>query len=881
MRRGRPAKTPLGSSTPPVNPESPARLVRTGGTVAQGHEWQSMSSNANGTGAWPTGKSAPSTGSNGFGDDFRGISSSTLANDVQSKSPAAFGDSFDPSALAVASKETSNGDIDPDKVAFEGKFPSLDDFPGDTFKLGTSSTASAGVERPPVDVDRTRHASALSPEPGTAGQHFKSGAFNSTSSIQSAAPASSPPVQVRRLSGERASPGPTLPRRPVSQSGNTASLSSISTEAGQLPRRKTSSKPELVSRASQTSPHLLAGYRLPGVGSGTTTTATWQMPSTLHQSSTTPYLVKSPQHAHEQLPRGRVALPGLTAQQPQQQQPTSTTSSSTASSWSQPRASETNDITRQDMEPVSTQSAVVKQPAVDLLGDDSDNEDAFAPRRPVSSHAAPAMSTLPPLTQPVAATIEPVSSSDLMKPAVPSGLGLVQDRERFRPVRPTSPSVTAGPAPDDAPGSEIEERFPSLEALEIRSPSPLPSTGQQLSQPARHLTGEPADRSGTTQEVDSSDDEAVVEDFAPRRISRSRDRTESPRPNSAQIVTDDRNERGPAPNRFDSIDSVEGGGDIDLGPALSSIQRFAPQSKPESRPQTLASPNLSPTSATGSKPLPPPKDRQQLSRTLSSRSKSTGGLGKSSDAISPPPLLAPKPQSFKQQAQISSLAKSRFEGGNDAHSNQNQGGLGPETISPVVGDSKRNSTGPPPPTSAKPSSLRRGDSINRGVSGPGSTNDQSKARNRPQWGTHSKGGKNSGSGSGSVVVPASPPPPQQQQQQQQPRSNLAHHHTSTPPPPPPSSATRAPFKPVGPPLTPNGTRPRASVLPSAQPGSGSGFTGADVGEEEEEEEEQHRFAGVSNMKSRWEQITRAQAQEAGSKGPGQPRGGTRKEWAAV
>lgn len=840
MRRGRPAKAGTPVAAAHVQ-DDPARMIKTGGEHASGHEWQPMGSNANGSpgaSAWPLGKSAPSTGSNGFGDSFTSAykpSSLAAENGARSGSPSAFGDSFAPaptstvpSSLAglISPPATSAGlgraspalrglaaisttrpssappakvsDLadDPDKAAFEGKFPSLDDFPGDTFKTGSvpppAGPAQLTGEQPP---------------------HPSASTKSLRDSFESSLVTSPPQSQPKQLTGE-SSAGPALPRRPPV---------SVDT-AVQVEPRRNSSKPELVSRSSQTSPHLLAGYPLPSAPDA---------PSSGLKQSSLPYLNRSPNPTPTMSPEP-IPLPGM------------------AHGASRSRASSAAIATAPTTKPRGG-----GQPSFDLLGDDPDNDDAFAPKpmfnstRPTASPGPMAQATLPPLTQPVLASAPAPTSAPLsfenrrmsyMNAVGQQDLGSASaSREKFRPVKPApadvglSTSLSSGSAqqlPPDRDG-DANERFPSLEDLDARSPAPSAARAEPSPDDFEPIV----DKEDKANE--SSDDEPVVEDFAPRPRPKDEARSATEKaPVSLSPAIDPkgtiREREPPAPTRFDSIDSVDGeGGDIDLGPALASIHRFAPMAQQDE----LSSPPMK--------------------------------IG------SPPPLLAPKPQSFKRQQQISNLV-SRYDS------------VSLDETSKDKSDSATKRA--PPPATTKPQGLRK-DSIGSQSSAAGGVGigagDVNK-KPRPQWG--SKPSYSSSSSSATAAAPAVMP---SSPRVAPPRSYSPSTHTPAPSSPAvprtPTSASSAttsftgaarggggggggdrppPFKPSGPPMTPGGTRP----LPPRDP------------PQKQAEEEEERFAGVSNMKNRWEQMTRAQQEPPSSsvsRGPGQPKGGARKEWAAV
>ncbi|ORY57112.1 hypothetical protein BCR35DRAFT_296112 [Leucosporidium creatinivorum] len=864
MRRGRPTKgslAPPAAATAAVEPDT--RMVKTGGEAPiAGREWEPMGSTASGSGsAWPTGKSAPSTGSNGFGDAFSVGPSS--AGTASSPAVASFGDSFAPSAASppttsfspssngamfadlVPPSATSSpkpgpmvpkqavssnagglssfgnegwtsrsssaaaipqatspapppakaGQLDDEKAAFESTYPSLDDFPAPSF---TPSHIPTDKPAP----------SATSAVTGASSKSF------GTAFVPSPSPV---PAQ---LTGDA---GPPLPRRPV---GETTSLPLLPSP---LPLRAPS-KPELVSRSSQTSPHLLAGWR-PPIG-----TSTRLNKSEVHDT------MRSPEP---------VALPGL-----------ATGLSNKAKSF-------------------------------DLLGDDVDNDDEFAPKPLNTSSSASSTlpsSTLPPLTQPTASTLPPLTQT---VPASSTGnvaskrmsfiggsfggqsfdsTSSASTREKFRPVKPIEGAPQAkSPAPIPAPQApsstaatsgndeDAEKRYPSIDLLDTTPPAPSP----KVSTPEPQRTGSKDESWQPIVEKEdadeSSDDEP--EDFAPRPVGNSNGREARPLPQPptststglqpAATITSNSSTLPPI-SRLDSMSSSEGGGDIDLGPALSSIRKFAPVAE-----------------------QPPQQQQQQQQQqpkddwSPPSVSRPTFSPNRSPTTSRGPPLLAPKPQSSKRQAAITNLV-SRYETLSTTTSPTSESA--PHALGPNTTGSSSSSKRAPPPPAAKPTGLRRGDSLSS------NTSDCQAASNRPHWASKAAS-------------------PHHFQQRFPDAEGLDKHLTGEMPSTPPSAGAssgsfgagagagaarggggdRQPFKPVGPPGTPK----RDSFLPS-QPNLTSTSSGGrplpkvpSAAEQEEQEEE--KFAGVSNMKSRWESMGKGGQQ---SSGPGNAKG-ARKEWGVV
>lgn len=518
-------------------------------------------------------------------------------------------------------------------------------------------------------------------------------------------------------------------------------------------------------------------------------------------------------------------------------------------------------------------STKTKQQSFDLLGDDADNEDAFAPKPINAPSSAPSTlpsATLPPLTQPTASTLPPLTQTvptsstgnvASKRMSFIGGAGQSFDsastREKFRPVKPSeSTPLTKSPAPIATPPApspkaptaaaatdeDAEKRYPSIDLLDATPPAPsLKVSTEPLPTGSREDSWQPIVEKEDVEE--SSDDEP--EDFAPRPIGNSSGRESRPLPQppaststglqpAANITTS--SSTLPPITRLDSMSSSEGGGDIDLGPALASIRKFAPvveqptqQPNDDWSPPTISRPSFSPTHS-----------------PVTSRG---------------PPILAPKPQSSKRQAAITNLV-SRYETLSTTTSPSSESA--PYALGPNTTGSSSSSKRAPPPTSAKPTGLRRGDSLSS------NTSDRQQATNRPHWASKAAS-------------------PHHFQQRFPDAEGLDKHLTGELPSTPPSASSssfggagraggaggdRQPFKPVGPPGTPKRDS-FLSVQPNVHSSGGRPLPTVPSATQEQQEEQEEKFAGVRNMKSRWESMQQQQ-----SSGPGNAKG-ARKEWGVV
>ncbi|BGP14633.1 hypothetical protein JCM10213_002199 [Rhodosporidiobolus nylandii] len=901
MRRGRPGKAPA-----PVPAAEPGRQVRTGlasvGTQAETH----VPPSAADAGAWESfaaaGKS-PTLPSHGFD------SAPPLSPRLSAGGGEGFGDAFTPSAeLSTAIELPANAAmfaelVPPSKTAKESGRAS----PMDLLRQQKAEQQHAHPQQKQEkeDDDRKRFEAAfpdLENDPDLAAFAPKPSSSPLPPQPPSLIDAPSPPSAMpSQLTGEpAAAAGPPLPRRPPTSASTEPSRlptpgapSPASSPVPPQPQQQTPQqpragfKPELVSRASQTSPHLLASWR-GGSGGGTASTsaavsANGQGQSGLRQSS----------------------VPELDLSSPA------------------------------DSPVLSHGEAAEQKKVVDLLGPDEDDDEAFAPRRSPASVASPssAHSTLPPLTSPVPsfASSAPaeqqqqeqqstsslagnVASKRMSYSSAPSSLTSAagQEREKFRPItkrtswlppssaspvssplgspKPQPPSLAKKPS-GTGPGEtaaekmveeeqaqdSVEERFP---ALSLQDAPPPAATAQNGGGEQWEKVVEKEDDGD-----DSSDDESPAvpqsapkaqapafdddDDFAPRPmlptigtanarpkfgggfkpsqptappLATSTTSLTSPSAEPAQnILSPPPDARGLSTASTSS--SSTGGGGIDLGPALASIHRFAPSSDSTAPPQRHLL-----------------EDGDDFPAPAPSSPKPT----------SPPPLASPKPQPTQRKAALHSLV-SRFEGSG----------------APL--------TGGPPPLGVKPVGLRKdstGSSASAGGMGGfgardglggqnarGYQRDEVRPRALPQWTTSATGARS--------------PLPVDEKPEERDEDDFA-------PPVPPKPATpsftgssasspvtRAPFKPVPPPGSPSagggfgGAGKRTSMYgaPSSSAGGGQpSFVPKSVSPapSAQSSSEEERFAGVSNMKSRWESMAKSK-EEGERKVPG----GKRKEWAAV
>ncbi|KAI5477575.1 AP2-associated kinase [Pseudohyphozyma bogoriensis] len=831
MRRGRPVKPAAPEAEPaPVPTQADNRMVRTG--LASQGEWErgAWDIPSAGTGetaslgvpARPHGgaSSAPITAvssgtSNGFGDSF-----------VTSPFPT----SFQPLASPTLPSSGSPPPTVPSPAVTTTMFSDL--VPQSQSPMPTSSDAKDGLAgsklgsewspAPSPSPALVRPTSATSPGSASFSSAYGGlqldsktplpASFGGTPSVLSPAISAGPPPAAARspapqLTGEEP---PALPRRPP---GNRASVQAPSPS----PASSWSNKPELVNRGSQTSPHLLATWR--ARDSQATTPS-----STVYPSFSSSWSSRPP----------GPSLP-----------PETTSPAPSATSPSLPPAASPSAA------PV-TQS---KRPPIDLLGDDDD----FAPSQ---------VSQLPPSS--ISLSTGPSKSFD--SPVAPT------ERQKFRPTRPSEvpPPMLSERVPDRAPAlntststiSDAKERFPELDAesrfpaLDDFAPSQLP--------PSRAAPEEEKWKPIVEKEEASSDEEVVVEDFEPtKRYGASSVASNGssagppppppPKPSSigrqpsirsptqAPVQSPPQHASSLPPIQRVSSSDLEGEGDIDLGPALASIHKFAPKGNANAAPHPSA-----PANDDDDEWAPPPK---------------------SSSSWQSPVLQAPKPQQVHRGDGGINTLVSRY-----------------ETLSTDADVSGRTSADvkqPPPPT-AKPASLRRSSAISGSSRGgtPSSPKRGGAAghRNREftmHWASpkasvdgfqsrfpDSAGLDNHFASTNSPEPPrspaaAAPASPRVFGQPASPRSTGSYAGTGVP-------ADRPRFKPTPPSTTSSPSFTGGSVgralppLPSSATGASSSSRGGSQKQDEPEEEE--RFAGVANMKSRWESMSKGKGSGPGNVG---------------
>lgn len=877
MRRGRPTKATASDDMQLL----PERQVRTGNAALGGGGGGFGAGAENGgklggtTGSWDAfaglenldgGNSAAGAGSGGFADAFAPTSpvhttaprfpaatetSEDLETSVQMPSNAAM--------FAALSKTTSGAEAedDDDRKRFETTFPDIDADP-DFLRSPTESSPTA----PPLipSLKRAQSTTALPESPIDA---------RTPAVPVSGGGASKMPSQ---LTGEakKDEAGPPLPRRPPSSSSTSASLKSPTDRPAPNP------KPNLVSRGSQTSPRLMASWKPPAIGL---------------TSSSSPDLTES-----------APALP----------------------SSARPSSLRQSSIPDLDLFPSthadSRGEAIVedRKAIVDLLGDDDDTAgssalggfgaDTFMPlqanrsagvsqdlgdRRPESGSIADKRASFLADAQAQQKQAPAFEAAQARSPSASPSFG--SDREKFRPqkrislsgagvVSPpipspkptsaTSPrSMQENPPVDELDATSMQARFPDLDLDDKTAPVP-PSSVMETKQGREQWdevvekedaadfsddeTG-PAARSGVVgakATAPAFDDDDVPDPrvernaaFRPRFGAGGLPATTASQPQGASTAGADELASTAEPKErqfsYASTSSEGGGGGIDLGPALASIHRFGPQGN---QPSTDSS-------SLRASPVPTSPDAMR-------------------SFASPPLSSAPKARS----GSINSLV-SRYEG--------------------------RGLTGGPPPPGKKPVGLRKNSggsisSIHSDASEALQRRDPVQPQRLPQWVSN-----------GASRSPA-PPTNQASRPSFDERDEDGPTSESAPPPersgvspapaqaqPPriatPTMADRQPFKPTPPPGSPSSQRISGTYGHSARPSSGGngGYSGgyprsqaghsavaiggstdgpatAATGEQEE------RFAGVSNMKSRWESM--AKAKDADIKAA---RTGPRKEHAAI
>ncbi|GAA6051979.1 hypothetical protein JCM3770_002994 [Rhodotorula araucariae] len=785
MRRGRPSKPATNAGAPELVPE---RQVRTG--LAEWHaagekgerertrgdmDWE-------GFGAPPPAPSDSATAGReglspgaGFGDAFapparvEGAATAAGALETSVELPrnadmfAALQRGISPMAVDAGSRP-QDGQGEDERKRFEATFPAIElDFP----------PSPAGAE---VKADPGKEATMSAPPPQPA-------------NLIDAPSPPAPAPGAAQLTGEQPSdaPGPPLPRRPptVSPSSSPTPAPRPAPAPGPKPQRQASlTKPGLVSRGSQTSPHLMAAWPPSAAGSG---------PNSGLRQSSVPELAL--EHAVRSDEGGQ-------------------------------------------------------QVVRDLLGDDDGaaSLDVLAPAlratpSPSPSFAAKAEAGAGPANV-AGQRAAFLGAQHVGTAAAAAGAG--GEREKFRPVtRRMSVSPAASPKPAPAGTREpereksVEERFP---ALALEDPSPVPASGAlkgDKEQWERVVEREQDD-------ADSSDDEharpappvsakgkvaapAFDDDdaFAPRGpalIARSGSGTapkltSSPPPLdrkelAAATLAEPLSTSAAATGRqlstasASSMDDATGGGGIDLGPALASIRKFAPQ---------------------GNGHAAPSSHRDTQDDVIPSQKQA-------------PPPMAPKSHGSHRKQAINNLV-TRYEG------------LGSAL------------TGGPPPVGTKPAGLRKdstGSSTGSGAAHALHTREGVRPQRLPQWGASAAEGAKSPVGSVHSVreVP--------EDDRSEPKSPLLPPKPATPTTYAASGpgGTRAPFKPVPPPGSPSSPATHRPAFGShaARPSFGARVPPPQQQQRERESEApsaageggEERFAGVSSMKSRWESLSRPQ-----------------------
>ncbi|GAA5946969.1 hypothetical protein JCM3765_002095 [Sporobolomyces pararoseus] len=734
--------------------------------------------------------------------------------------------------------EQKEKDADEERKRFESTFPALLD--DDLAPFGPSATNSAQT--------RTQTSKTTSEPPVT----------------------SLKPIGLD-LTGE----GPPLPRRPVNTSSPAppapTSTQTTPTEPYSSASTFNSARPRFVERGSQTSPHLLASWK-----NGSTSSAS---PS----SSTAP--ASQPPTT---VPNGKSGL---------------RQSSIPEFDLSSPGA-ETNS----------------KPPTFDLLGDD-DNDHALDSYTP-GTVPLPKSPLPQPLDQPKSPALPPKPAFDtdnsfankrmsFMSSTPPPQRLEEKEREKFRPIRKSTFGLN-GSGAEKAEDKDKEKAVEEEKPIEERFPALSDSgTSQKASHPAGKEFEEVVERDADG--PDSSDDETSTpvpapkvdkpafsddEDFAPRppqqkaatvpsrptfgaklpsqtSLSSATNRlslADSPTP--LQARNDGSSESLPTtlpkPSRsttMSSVSSSEGGGDIDLGPALASIRKFAPSGNnnaqhsildeqdedefsPPDAPSATGLPPLSKSTSHPTSTLPPitsPVPTITAPLVSSSTAPTTGFVPTRPSSAQPPPLLAPKP---RKPGALNSLV-SRYEG------------LG-TTL-----------TGGPPPVGSKPVGLRKDSTGSNASLGRDTVN----PRPLPSRGTSNISTNGTAASSWKVT---SPEPVNDRfseghnlAQQLESSSSSTPPITSPKPSTPTQPAARAPFKPIPPAASPQIQSSRSRYSMAGPPSSAPSNSNSGPTQDQEEEE---KFAGVRNMKSRWESMAK---QKDDSERGGVGSGNKRKSWAQI
>lgn len=867
MRRGRPTKATASEDMQLL----PERQVRTGmaalgggsgefgasfsgngaakggGTTGSWDAFGSFGAQDGGEGAAPAAavEAGTTASANGFADAFApnspvhatsprfpdaGKPSAELETSVQlpsniamfaelSKSPNSEAKPTNASSTAV-----NNGDDDDEeRKRFESTFPDINS------DFALLAPASAPSQRAVPPLTRAKSAADL-PE----------------SLVDVNEPIAKPPVvdeksnkMPAQLTGERDDvdeAGPPLPRRPPS------AASSVKSPAAASDRPLPNPKPTLVSRGSQTSPRLMADWKpLPSSGLGAP--GSGPSPKSTDPVSSSATSTETSSLRQSSLPNSEL-LPALQAPALQAE---------------------------------SQGGAVVedRKGVVDLLGDDLDDgdttvrgalgqgADSFLPMQakpatgasdhiPSAGSVANKRMSFLAGTQPQS-TSSPAASSGRSLPGSPSfGGGGGGEREKFRPLKRTSlgqpgapppvtspkPAIPTSSLPSSAGQSEapdaasVEARFPDLSldhAVSEERAYKSPQSKEQWDEVV-----EKDDEADSSSSEDDEDDQRSARPSATKIAAPSFDEDDAPTLRQSSSSTRPRfgetTAAAPPPPRSASQNSTaapgtenrqqsfasmssEGGGGIDLGPALASIHRFAPQSN---------------QSAPGNGAM----------------RASPGPLSPSSLPSQPSP---PLPSAKSRSGSINSLV-SRYEG--------------------------RGLTGGPPPLGKKPVGLRK-NSDNASLDGEGTSpllrRDPVQPQKLPQWSLDS-GGRHSPAPSLPSIKSPSFDEREETPNVSAPSADEARRVTSPAPnlpakPATPTIADRQPFKPIPPPGSPGGARNLGGYNHATRPSFGGGrgppAAGAPASSSTvapptaASDEADERFAGVSNMKSRWESMAKA------------------------
>ncbi|GAA5932321.1 uncharacterized protein JCM15063_001190 [Sporobolomyces koalae] len=754
-----------------------------------------------------------------------------------------FGDSFDPTTAKSPELPVET------KVELPSNFDMFENLGGS----GGRGGSSVGQSREKDEEDEMKRFESTFPALSFDDDLLVTPAppAKSTSPVpaQMSKPAPSPKPVGLDLTGE----GPPLPRRPPSSNKLVSSSSpEPATErnplspglplASQVDSSATQ-RPLLVERGSQTSPHLLASWKN-GSSSTNNNDSTPSKPQTTDPANGRSGLRQS------SIPEFDLTSPPLDSAQP-------------------------------------SSSQVPKSPVIDLLNDDDDDD-----RTLLDGFYKPGMvSPLPPSPaldqQPVQRSPSTSASPiPLPKPSmaskrmsfVPSSnaTASIQDREKFRPIRKSI--VGAGGAPTAGTGnvegiagesakldeatekkeevSSVEDRFPAV-SVTAPSPTEFKKKNNEFEEvierddqddgavSSEEESTKPVPVAGKIQKPSFSDDEA--DGFAPSRTPVYQPKTTSSGPirprfgqfsnsrssihSTSMVAQDNRSSESlptklPSPSsglitRSDTLSSQEeGGGDIDLGPALASIHKFAPRGNDQATTEDSPLQDQTEDSAKSSTLPPVAAPAPERAATLpplndSSSSSSTGGGFVPTRSLSSNPPLVGSPKPVRKPTGINSLV-SRYEG---------------------MGTSL---TGGPPPIGTKPKGLRKDSTGSNSTLGRDQVNPQRlPSRQLPEVGSQGVAATSSERPRepGFVRVPFKPTPP--------------------------SSTTASPHNRYSLSLPPK------EINMNAKNGHVEPVRGQN-GQEEEEE----RFAGVRNMKSRWESMGQTPSTQTGSSGK-------RKSWAQI